>query len=541
MRNRFPLHLPILRFLLLATIIGALAGCATRRGAAKTPGDSRLRELRGVWITNVDSDVMSSHAKIAEAMDYLKSIGINTVYPVVYNGGVTLYPSGVMEREFGIAISKRFAGRDPLAEIIVEAHRNGMEVVPWFEYGFACSYQLGGGFILERHPEWAAIDQEGRLAKKNGFEWLNAFDPVVQEHLTSLIVEVATNYDVDGIQGDDRLPALPSLAGYDAKTVARYKAETGKEPPADYKDPAWVQWRADLLTDFLARLRERVHAANPSLIISMSPSIYDWCLYEYLQDSKAWMERGLVDSLHPQCYRYKVPEYKALIDDMAGKQFTPEQLQRVFPGVLIKVGRSYIAPEGDLLEEIAYNRTRGINGEVFFFYEGLRLNNNALGEALRSGPYGRPAISPLREAPSWRPQALAIAPQQAHLEGKWSPVGDALVSGGSPTARLVYEIVVPVPAEYDVYTMIPPATGGSPNAVYTKAAAAASKAVPFDQSVLATGQWEFVGRWRIGDGNPDKLVLQYGDGKTDTPLVAGPLMLLLNRRQSPGAIWPESK
>jgi hypothetical protein len=36
---------------------------------------------------------------------------------------------------------------------------------------------------------------------------------------------------------------------------------------------------------------------------------------------------------------------------------------------------------------IDYNRYRGIPGEVFFFYEGLRENNNALANALRQGPY----------------------------------------------------------------------------------------------------------------------------------------------------------
>lgn len=40
-----------------------------------------------------------------------------------------------------------------------------------------------------------------------------------------------------------------------------------------------------------------------------------------------------------------------------------------------------------LLEAIAYNRSVGINGEVLFFYEGLRENNDVLAKALRKYVY----------------------------------------------------------------------------------------------------------------------------------------------------------
>ena len=36
-----------------------------------------LTELRAIKITNVDSDVLFSNAKTAEAMDYLASIGVH--------------------------------------------------------------------------------------------------------------------------------------------------------------------------------------------------------------------------------------------------------------------------------------------------------------------------------------------------------------------------------------------------------------------------------------------------------------------------------
>jgi uncharacterized lipoprotein YddW (UPF0748 family) len=61
----------------------------------------QLQELRGVWITNVNSTVLSSDAGIKTAVDYLASIGVNVIFPVMWNGGNTLYPSTVMYNLFG--------------------------------------------------------------------------------------------------------------------------------------------------------------------------------------------------------------------------------------------------------------------------------------------------------------------------------------------------------------------------------------------------------------------------------------------------------
>jgi uncharacterized lipoprotein YddW (UPF0748 family) len=66
---------------------------------------------------------------------------------------------------------------------------------------------------------------------------MNGFDPEVQDFIMAMIMEVVEKYDVEGIQGDDRLPAMPSLAGYDNYTSSLYKAKYGKEPPSNNNDP----------------------------------------------------------------------------------------------------------------------------------------------------------------------------------------------------------------------------------------------------------------------------------------------------------------
>jgi uncharacterized lipoprotein YddW (UPF0748 family) len=360
-------------------------GSSSVESSGETP-----TEIRGVWLANVASKVFNSRQNIAEAMNFLAQTGFNVVFPVVWNNSTTLSPSRVMRDTFGVEIDPRYAGRDPLAELIAEAKRVGLAVIPWFEYGFASSFGQNGGPLLTKKPQWAARDFNGNLLQKNSFFWLNAFDSEVQEFMRGLVLEVAKNYDVAGIQGDDRMPALPSEGSYDPKTVQRYVQQFNANPPQNSKDAQWLQWRADILTDFLTRLYRDVIAINPNLIVSVSPSVYPWALQEYLQDSQAWVDQGQLDMIHPQVYYRDFDGYKQTIDRVVAQQFSSLQLPSLAPGVLIKVGSYRITPEL-LLQKIQYNRDRGIPGEVFFFYEGLREDNDALAKALRSGPYAKPA------------------------------------------------------------------------------------------------------------------------------------------------------
>jgi hypothetical protein len=70
----------------------------TFTGTANTP---LAKERRGVWLTNVDSEVLFSRQNLAEAVELLADHGLNTLYPTVWNRGFTLYPSSVAEPVLG--------------------------------------------------------------------------------------------------------------------------------------------------------------------------------------------------------------------------------------------------------------------------------------------------------------------------------------------------------------------------------------------------------------------------------------------------------
>ncbi|NAS11534.1 glycoside hydrolase family 10 protein [Poritiphilus flavus] len=334
------------------------------------------QDLRGFWLTDVASKALDSPEGIKKVVGDCKAAGFSQIYVVVWNRGYTLYPSELMQNTFGKMVSPRFKDRDILKELINEAHKEQIEVHAWFEFGFSSSYQEeDGGHIIRAKPHWAALDNQGNLVEKNGFQWMNAFLPEVQDFLISMILEVIRNYEVDGIQGDDRLPANPSTAGYDPHTLKLYRAENnGADPPQDYKDPDWVNWRANKLNDFAKRIYTEVKTSDPKMIVSMAPSIFPWSKEEYLQDWPTWLENDWVDYVIPQVYRYNLKAYKKTLD--ANLEFISEEdRSRFIPGILLKVDQ--YAPSRNFLKKmIRTNRKRGLQDEVFFFYEGLKVHKD---------------------------------------------------------------------------------------------------------------------------------------------------------------------
>ena len=324
-------------------------------------------------MANVGTSTLASPKTIRAFVDLSQSLGVNTLYVVTWNRGWTTYPSDVMEREFGRRCDPRYERFDVLREFIDAAHAKDMRVIAWFEFGFAASYgDRDGGHLLSNRPNWAARDVDGKIVTKNDFQWMNAFHPEVQDFVLSLLKEVVTNYDVDGVQGDDRLPACPSTAGYDDWTVARYQEEhDGELPPRDYQEPTWIDWRAQLLNKFMERMHRELKEINSQTVVSAAPSIFPWSKQEYLQDWPTWLKNGWVDEVCPQIYRESPESYRAELDKIVSLQVSAENLRRVFPGILVQTADRLHNNKANLLEMIDSNRAVGIRGEVIFYNEAI--------------------------------------------------------------------------------------------------------------------------------------------------------------------------
>ncbi len=508
------------------------------------------QELRGTWITNVDSYVLFNDRAIEEAMDYLASIGINTVFVCVWNKGFTLYPSDVMNRHFGISIWPNFSGRDPFEKVLIEAHKNGIEVIAWFEYGLSPWYaqnQNDSGHIIKKYPHWAALNRTGKLATRNSefpqFIWMSGINPEVQNFMISLFTEVIDKYDIDGVQADDRLPAMAIEGGYDSVTVSIYKQENnGASPPYDFQNSQWKRWRADKLNHFFKRLYDSVKVRSEHLILSSTPSVYPWGYENYLQDSKTWVDSSYCDTFMPQLYRYNFSDY--LYELNLALSYVPLDKRNIFfPAVLMKIG-NWLISQDYLNNVLQANRQRYVKGESFFFYEGLRANNNSLGDFLRSTYYSIPTLLPYRNGNIWRPKGILVddISQNAVKTGSWStfPAG-GYQSGFKMTndtayASIEYFAEIPYDAYYHVYAFVVTNTVNTNQARYVVYHQNDSTVLHINQSNPSNYKWIKLGDFYFTKGNHKILKIDNVNLPHGRYITADAVLLLINRKLSPDLI-----
>ena len=426
----------------------------------KSTKQVQAEEVRGVWLTNVDSDLLFSPQNIDRGMKKLAENGFNVVFPVVWHGGFTLYPSDVMEETFGNAYRQdslfREKGLDPLEEVIFAAHRYGMEVIPWFEFGFISSHRESANHILNMKPEWAAKKRNGKPLSKNDFDWMNPFHPEVQELITGIIMEVVRNYDVDGIQGDHRLPAFPSEGGYNKATKELFRDEVGQAPPKNPFNPTFLKWKSEKITDLAQQIYEEVKAADEELIVSYAPVSYPRSFKFYLQDIPQWIEKGYVDLLVPQIYYWQVPAYKKQLRSTITKYPSWKANDiTVVPGIALKFGNQH--NDFDFVNQaIGFNREMNLPGEIYFYYEGLFEKNNNLADSLSRRHYKTTAMLPYRtnDTQNRRPKPQVYDDQMCSSSGDPEVLNrpDAIEGDVCSTGlTLRYTIEVSEPGRYDVF------------------------------------------------------------------------------------------
>ncbi len=348
-------------------------------------------EVRGVWLTNVDSDVLFSRARLSNAVQRLARLNFNTVYPTVWNRGYTLYPSTVAERTVGrtIAPTPGLQGRDVLAELVEQSHEQGLSVIPWFEFGLKAP---ANSELVRRHPDWITYRRNARHIMKGNQKnqvWLNPFHPLVQRFIVGLIAEIVTKYDVDGIQIDDHF-GLPLDLGYDTFTASLYQRENrGRRPPRNPRNPAWMRWRANKITDLMTQIHKAVKTRKPNCLVTLAPNSQDYAYQTALQDWRTWAQRGLVEEIVLQVYR---DDLKTFIKELERPEIRAAK-GRVPVSVGILAGlKNRSQPIKHIQQQVQATRNRGFAGVSFFFYESLG-NRDAAFQSLFPTPVSRPNIA----------------------------------------------------------------------------------------------------------------------------------------------------
>lgn len=398
-------------------------GCAARTDAQPSP------EVRGTWLTTTANDHIASPQRTAETMKRLRDIGLNTVYVEAWKNGYTQFPSQTLQALIGVDRRPEQAKQDPadpdaptpardlLHETLIEAHRNGLIYIAWFEYGFMAAHQSTMNHLRTVKPDWISRNLAGEEIAPNGFVWLNPLHPQARRFLLDLVLEAVDRYDLDGVQLDDRIVWPHVTMGYDDFTRAVYANEHGgAQPPEDHTDPAWIAWRSAKIDEYARQFVAEVRAARPGLIVSVSPAPYPWVYDNYCLNWIDWAAAGLWDEYIPQCYRYDHAGFVGTWDQQVGYLTQAgADVGQMLAGVLTTGSQPQPVSWDDLRRSVEHVRATGGGGHVWWFSRGVLDEYPeeiaAFYDAAARGHAPHP-----RRHPSWRPAPISCS---RTLSGTW--------------------------------------------------------------------------------------------------------------------------
>ena len=285
------------------------------------PIDRKLAqpEIRAIWLDRGTIVRARSEQDLARIFDKLAAAGFNTVFFETVNASYPIYPSRVAPEQNPLV-----RGWDPLAAAVKLAHERGMELHAWV-WMFAAANQRHNlilnqpanypGPVLAAHPDWAMFDRQGRLFDQDTKKaFLDPANPEVQRYLMALLEEIASRYQVDGIQLDYirypfQDPNVNQTTGYGKAARQQFKELTGVDPIAVYPSgrDLWQQWtafRIRQIDSFVATVSQRLHAQRPNLILSAAvfPMPRQERLQRLQQNWEDWAVRGDIDLMVPMTY-----------------------------------------------------------------------------------------------------------------------------------------------------------------------------------------------------------------------------------------------
>jgi len=366
-----------------ALLLGVVSGMAAAPGKA------------GVYCKLTD---IKNPAALAETMLQIKAAGIDFILPY------TKLTSGKVKWASKIAPKEMLDDPEFLGQVTKAAHQAGLKVYPVF-----CVCTEGGDTkvnpLLETHPSWAFKTASGPVG------YIDPGNAEARAYQTSLIVEAATLYPIDGISLD--YMRFPQKVGYTdtarteflsrkgvdlAKVLepAALESEGGKKgasTAAVRANPVWPQykeWRRQQLNKFMHELRDAVQNARPGLPMSSycwgahtlnSPS------FETCQDWKTWIDKKQLDWINPSGYRYTDEEFKkaAALNRQTVPAATPFYIT-----IGVSTSHGKLENPAALRKQMQFAKESGADGLIFFTWEALRNFMPESGKDIREWRPARP-------------------------------------------------------------------------------------------------------------------------------------------------------
>lgn len=358
-------------------------------GFMETKALATDREMRGAWITTVYNKDWPSTKDNPEKqkqefitiLDKLQDLGINTVIAQVRPKGDALYPSSINPwSEVLTGIQGKDPGYDPLAFMISETHKRGMEFHAWFNPYRITTSGTDTSKLSSNHP---AVKNPSLILKNSEALYYNPGLPEVRKHIVDTVKEVVSNYDVDAIHFDD----------YFYK-VAEKDDDTYEKSGSSLSE---ADWRRENINLMVQEVKAAIKSIKPSVEFGISPrGIYKNSesgtsgAESYSQDyadSVKWIKNNWVDYITPQLYwRFdnNAAPYGKLVDWWS--QQVKGTNVKLYIGQGVYKDGSSSNPENVVAEiekQINYNRNNSeVKGSMYYTTDNL-MNNSALQASLK--------------------------------------------------------------------------------------------------------------------------------------------------------------
>lgn len=260
---------------------------------------------------------------------------------------------------------------DPLALAIEEGHAWGLSVHAW-----VTCFEITGGFVppeenhvVNRHPEWVSCDRWGNRMGLGHRAWLDPGIPEVRDYTATVLLDIVSNYEVDGLHLDYVRYEGPEM-GYSSIAVSEFWVRTGLEP--DPNDEVWRAWRRDNITEFVDRVQREAGEINPEIVISAAVfsdragNAYDGVC----QDWGYWLEKGLIDLALPMSYSLN----ERTIGQQTVDAVTHSGDGLIYTGLALRdfSDDSGLLDPAVVLSHIEAVRTAGADGVALFSYSDLK-------------------------------------------------------------------------------------------------------------------------------------------------------------------------
>ncbi|MDR1518414.1 MAG: family 10 glycosylhydrolase, partial [Dysgonamonadaceae bacterium] len=378
-------------------------------------------EVRAVWLTTnygLDwphnrTDIVAQKRELISILDDLKKYHFNTVFFQTRARGEVFYRSKVEPMSSVIAGGGDDAF-DPLAFAVEECHKRGMECHAWL-----VTYPLGKNSFVKSLGANSVTKKNPSIAKQFKGEWfLDPGNPNTDTYLLSMVKEIVSNYDVDGIQFD----------------YVRYPDNKGSFPDADsYRlygrgRKSLDDWRRDNITRFVTSAYDWVKSVKPWVQVSSSPlGRYreidgrgkGWTAYETVyQDAGRWLQMGKHDALYPMMY-YKGALFFPYADDWQANA----NKRIVAPGLGAFQMLELDWAKQDIVDQIDYTRRKKMSGQAFFRAQNILSNTKGILFTLNdyyNFPAKLPPMTWLSDSIPGTVDDLRAEKVRGHFQLKWN-------------------------------------------------------------------------------------------------------------------------